>query len=39
MYSPYVFAVGQVIGEIPYSILCGILYWVLMVETSSHRHG
>lgn len=31
MYSPYVFALGQLIGEIPYSILCGILYWVLMV--------
>lgn len=31
MYSPYVFAIGQLIGEIPYSIICGVLYWVLMV--------
>ncbi|RXW23030.1 hypothetical protein EST38_g2801 [Candolleomyces aberdarensis] len=31
IYSPYVFAIGQVLGEIPYSILCGLLYWVLMV--------
>ncbi|KAF5332541.1 hypothetical protein D9611_005143 [Ephemerocybe angulata] len=31
IYSPYVFAIGQVLGEIPYSLLCGILYWVLMV--------
>ena len=32
IYSPYVFAIGQLIGEIPYSIVCGILYWVLMVR-------
>ena len=25
------FAIGQLIGEIPYSIICGVLYWVLMV--------
>ncbi|KAJ3545283.1 hypothetical protein NMY22_g2500 [Coprinellus aureogranulatus] len=31
IYSPYVFAIGQVLGEIPYSILCALLYWVLMV--------
>ena len=31
MYSPYVFAIGQLLGEIPYNILCGLLYWVLMV--------
>ncbi|KAJ2936375.1 hypothetical protein H1R20_g720, partial [Candolleomyces eurysporus] len=31
IYSPYVFAIGQVLGEIPYSILCGFLYWVIMV--------
>ena len=31
IYSPYVFALGQLIGEIPYSIVCGVLYWVLMV--------
>lgn len=27
------FAIGQLLGEIPYSILCAILYWVLMVRT------
>ena len=32
IYSPYVFAIGQLIGEIPYSVVCGILYWVLMVR-------
>jgi len=32
IYSPYVFAVGQLIGEMPYSIVCGLLYWVLMVR-------
>lgn len=29
IYSPYVFAIGQLIGEIPYSILCAIVYWAL----------
>jgi hypothetical protein len=32
MYSPFVFAIGQLLGEIPYNILCGILYWVLLVR-------
>ncbi|KAF5389997.1 hypothetical protein D9757_003904 [Collybiopsis confluens] len=31
IYSPYAFAIGQLLGEIPYNILCGIVYWVLMV--------
>lgn len=31
MYSPYVFAIGQLLGEIPYNILCGLLYWVLLM--------
>jgi len=31
MYSPYVFAIGQLLGEMPYNILCGFVYWVLMV--------
>ncbi|KAI0789262.1 ABC-2 type transporter-domain-containing protein [Abortiporus biennis] len=31
IYSPYVFAIGQLIGETPYSILCALVYWVLMV--------
>jgi ATP-binding cassette subfamily G (WHITE) protein 2 (SNQ2) len=32
IYSPYVFAIGQLLGEMPYSIVSGILYWVLMVR-------
>ena len=31
IYSPYVFAIGQLIGEMPYSVLCAFAYWVLMV--------
>ncbi|THH33132.1 hypothetical protein EUX98_g1017 [Antrodiella citrinella] len=31
IYSPYVFAIGQLIGELPYSVLCAFIYWVLMV--------
>jgi len=29
MYSPYVFAVGQLLAEMPWSIVCALLYWVL----------
>lgn len=32
IYSPQVFAIGQLIGELPYNILVGIVYWVLMVS-------
>jgi len=31
IYSPYVFAIAQLIGEIPYSLLCAFVYWILMV--------
>ncbi|KAM5545146.1 hypothetical protein V8D89_001257 [Ganoderma adspersum] len=31
IYSSYVFAIAQLLDEMPYSILCAILYWVLMV--------
>ena len=37
MYSPYVFALGQLIGEMPYSIVCAFAYWVLMVRPSSQK--
>ncbi|KAG9049168.1 hypothetical protein FS837_010987 [Tulasnella sp. UAMH 9824] len=30
MYSPAVFAVGQLLAETPWSFVCAILYWVLM---------
>ncbi|PFH49054.1 hypothetical protein AMATHDRAFT_63985 [Amanita thiersii Skay4041] len=39
IYSPYVFAIGQLIGEIPYSILCALLYWVLMVYPIGFGQG
>ncbi|KAG5652201.1 hypothetical protein H0H81_005936 [Sphagnurus paluster] len=31
IYSPYVFAIGQLLGEIPYSLICSLVYWVLLV--------
>jgi len=33
IYSPYVFAIGQLVGELPYNVLCAIIYWVLMVRS------
>jgi len=30
MYSPMVFAFGQILAETPWSIVCAVLYWVLM---------
>jgi len=39
IYSPYVFAIGQLIGEMPYSILCGILYWVVMIYPIGFGQG
>ena len=39
IYSPYVFAIGQLLGEIPYSILCAIVYWCLSVWPMGFGHG
>jgi len=39
IYSPYVFAIGQLIGEIPYSIVCAVFYWVLMVYPMGFGQG
>ncbi|KAG9313864.1 pleiotropic drug resistance ABC transporter [Chiua virens] len=39
IYSPYVFAIAQLIGEIPYSILCATVYWVLMVYPMHFGQG
>ncbi|KAG5718995.1 Brefeldin A resistance protein [Termitomyces sp. T112] len=39
IYSPYVFATSQLIGEIPYSIICAIVYWVLMVYPIGFGQG
>ena len=39
IYSPEVFAVSQLLSEIPYSVLCTVLYWVLMVYPIGFGHG
>ncbi|KAH9981076.1 ABC-2 type transporter-domain-containing protein [Lactifluus volemus] len=39
IYSPYVFAVGQLLGEIPYSVVCAIIYWALMVYPMHFGQG
>ncbi|KAF8640630.1 hypothetical protein AX17_000290 [Amanita inopinata Kibby_2008] len=39
IYSPYVFAIGQLLGEIPYTILCAIVYWLLMVYPIGFGQG
>ena len=31
LYSPEVFAISQMVSEIPNSIVCAVVYWVLMV--------
>ena len=38
MYSPEVFAIAQMLGELPYSMLCAFVYWIIMVTGSkTHR--
>ncbi|KAJ7897281.1 pleiotropic drug resistance ABC transporter [Mycena olivaceomarginata] len=39
IYSPYVFAIAQTISEIPGSIVCGTIYWVLMVYPQGFGKG
>ncbi|KAG6820654.1 hypothetical protein H0H93_013505 [Arthromyces matolae] len=39
IYSPYVFAASQLIGEVPYSIICAIIYWALMVYPIGFGQG
>ncbi|KAJ7651525.1 pleiotropic drug resistance ABC transporter [Mycena polygramma] len=39
IYSPYVFAISQTLSEIPGSIVCGIVYWVLMVYPQGFGQG
>ncbi|KAI0660568.1 ABC-2 type transporter-domain-containing protein [Cubamyces menziesii] len=39
VYSPYAFAIGQLIGEMPYSLLCAVVYWVLMVYPMGFGDG
>jgi len=35
MYSPEVFTIAQLLGELPYCILCGTVYWIIMVIGSN----
>ncbi|TFK56519.1 hypothetical protein OE88DRAFT_1649845 [Heliocybe sulcata] len=39
IYAPEVFAIAQLLGEIPYSVFCGIVYWVLMVYPIGFGQG
>ena len=39
IYSTVAFSVAQLISEIPYSILCAVLYWVLMVYPIGFGQG
>ncbi|KAJ7750194.1 P-loop containing nucleoside triphosphate hydrolase protein [Mycena metata] len=39
IYSPYVFAIAQTISEIPGTIVCAIVYWVLMVYPQGFGQG
>ncbi|ETW86763.1 ABC transporter [Heterobasidion irregulare TC 32-1] len=39
IYSPEVFAIAQLLGEIPYSVLCAIVYWALMVYPQGFGQG
>ncbi|TFY71815.1 hypothetical protein EVG20_g1190 [Dentipellis fragilis] len=39
IYSPEVFAIAQLLGELPYSTLCAIVYWVLMVYPQGFGKG
>ncbi|KAJ7922816.1 pleiotropic drug resistance ABC transporter [Mycena leptocephala] len=39
IYSPFVFAISQTISEIPGSIVCGIVYWALMVYPQGFGQG
>jgi len=39
IYSAEAFAIAQLVSEIPYSILCAVLYWVLMVYPVGFGQG
>ena len=39
LYSPEVFAVSQLLSEIPNSVVCAIVYWVLMVYPIGYGDG
>lgn len=35
MYSPEVFAIAQLLGEVPCCVLCATVYWIIMVIWSN----
>ena len=39
IYSAEAFAIAQLVSEIPYSILCAVLYWVLLVYPVGFSQG
>jgi hypothetical protein len=39
IYSPYVFALAQLLCEIPYTLVCGAIYWALMVYPQGFGQG
>ncbi|KAI0307355.1 ABC-2 type transporter-domain-containing protein [Multifurca ochricompacta] len=39
MYSPEVFAIAQFLGEIPYSALCAVVYWIIMIYVQGFGQG
>ena len=39
IYSSYVFAIAQLIGEMPYSVLCAVVFWCLMVWPMGFGQG
>lgn len=38
MYSPEVFSIAQLLGELPSSILCAIIFWAIMVTRVQDSH-
>ncbi|KAI0323043.1 ABC-2 type transporter-domain-containing protein [Amylostereum chailletii] len=39
IYAPEVFAISQLLGEMPYSTICAIIYWVLLVYPQHFGQG
>jgi len=39
IYAPEVFAFSQLVSEIPFSVICAVTYWVLMVYPIGFGHG
>lgn len=38
MYSTVVFAIAQLVSEIPYSILCAVAFYLLFCECTADRY-